>query len=94
MRTLATPSAATGMQEAQGGASAIQKTVLVVAAALIDGQGRVLLAQRPPGKALEGLWEFPGGKVGCPPARPPARPPRVAHQPRWPAAGGVELVAR
>ncbi|PSC69316.1 NTP pyrophosphohydrolase [Micractinium conductrix] len=37
--------------------------VLVVAVALLDGQGRVLLAQRPPGKKLAGLWEFPGGKV-------------------------------
>ena len=34
--------------------------VLVVAVALLDGQGRVLLAQRPPGKKLAGLWEFPG----------------------------------
>ena len=37
-------------------------TLLVVACALVDGDGRVLLAQRPPGKALAGLWEFPGGK--------------------------------
>ncbi len=37
--------------------------LLVVAVALVDGDGRVLLAQRPPGKALAGLWEFPGGKV-------------------------------
>lgn len=37
--------------------------LLVVAAALVDGEGRVLLAQRPPGKALAGLWEFPGGKL-------------------------------
>ncbi|MDX2276784.1 MAG: (deoxy)nucleoside triphosphate pyrophosphohydrolase [Hyphomonadaceae bacterium] len=37
--------------------------LLVVAAALIDTQGRVLLAQRPAHKALGGLWEFPGGKV-------------------------------
>ena len=37
--------------------------VLVVAVALIDADGRVLLAQRPPGKAMAGLWEFPGGKV-------------------------------
>ena len=39
------------------------KLVLVVAAALVDVDGRVLLAQRPKGKQLEGLWEFPGGKV-------------------------------
>src|SRR5690349_4618011 len=37
--------------------------LLVVAAALVDSDGRVLLAQRPPGKSLAGLWEFPGGKV-------------------------------
>jgi hypothetical protein len=40
------------------------KMLLVVAAALIDGRGRVLLAKRPEGKTLGGLWEFPGGKVG------------------------------
>ena len=38
-------------------------TVLVVAVALIDTDGRVLIAQRPEGKKLAGLWEFPGGKV-------------------------------
>ena len=37
------------------------KTVLVSAVALIDQDGRVLLAQRPKGKPMEGLWEFPGG---------------------------------
>ena len=38
-------------------------TMLVVAAALIDEAGRVLVAQRPPVKQHAGLWEFPGGKV-------------------------------
>lgn len=37
--------------------------LLVVAVALIDADGRVLLQRRPPGKAMAGLWEFPGGKV-------------------------------
>ncbi len=39
--------------------------LLVVACALVDADRRVLLAQRPPGKAMAGLWEFPGGKVGA-----------------------------
>jgi len=39
------------------------KTLLVTAVALIDPDGRVLLAQRPEGKSMAGLWEFPGGKV-------------------------------
>lgn len=39
------------------------KIVLVAACALIDKDGRVLLAQRPEGKSLAGLWEFPGGKI-------------------------------
>ena len=38
--------------------------VLVAAAALVDTGGRVLVAQRPEGKSMAGLWEFPGGKVG------------------------------
>ncbi|ESR24091.1 (deoxy)nucleoside triphosphate pyrophosphohydrolase [Lutibaculum baratangense] len=37
--------------------------LLVAACALVDPDGRVLLAQRPPGKSMAGLWEFPGGKV-------------------------------
>jgi 8-oxo-dGTP diphosphatase len=37
--------------------------VLVVACALVDADGRVLICQRPQGKQLAGLWEFPGGKV-------------------------------
>jgi len=40
-----------------------RETVLVSAVALIDVDGRVLLAQRPEGKSMAGLWEFPGGKV-------------------------------
>ena len=41
------------------------KTMLVSAVALIDRDSRVLLAQRPAGKSMAGLWEFPGGKVEC-----------------------------
>jgi 8-oxo-dGTP diphosphatase len=39
------------------------KLVLVAACALVDADGRVLIAQRPAGKTMAGLWEFPGGKV-------------------------------
>jgi 8-oxo-dGTP diphosphatase len=39
------------------------KTILVAACALIDADGRVLIAERPAGKSMAGLWEFPGGKV-------------------------------
>ena len=39
------------------------KLTLVVACALVDVDNRILIAQRPPGKALAGLWEFPGGKL-------------------------------
>ena len=39
------------------------KLLLVVACALVDADRRVLIAQRPPGKQLAGLWEFPGGKL-------------------------------
>ena len=43
----------------------VERPVLLVAAvALVDADGRVLIAQRPEGKAMAGLWEFPGGKVG------------------------------
>lgn len=41
------------------------RVVTVVAGVLIDVDGRVLLAQRPEGKAMAGLWEFPGGKVAA-----------------------------
>ena len=39
------------------------KLVLVAACALVDADGRVLLTERPAGKSMAGLWEFPGGKV-------------------------------
>lgn len=38
-------------------------TMLVVAAALVDADGRILVQQRPEGRAMAGLWEFPGGKI-------------------------------
>ncbi len=41
----------------------MKKLVLVVACALLDADNRVLIARRPEGKAMAGLWEFPGGKV-------------------------------
>jgi len=54
---------ATALERAAWRAKSPLRTVLVAAAALIDADGRVLIAQRPPGKAMAGLWEFPGGKV-------------------------------
>ena len=39
------------------------KVVYVAAAALFDADGNILLAQRPAGKAMAGLWEYPGGKI-------------------------------
>ena len=44
-------------------ASENRRILLVAACALVDTDGRILLSQRPEGKALAGLWEFPGGKV-------------------------------
>ncbi len=46
-----------------GPESAAKPLLLVAACALVDADGRVLLAQRPEGKSMAGLWEFPGGKV-------------------------------
>lgn len=50
-------------QADQRDSAAAKPLVLVAAAALIDADGRVLLAQRPEGKSMAGLWEFPGGKL-------------------------------
>jgi 8-oxo-dGTP diphosphatase len=55
------------------------KLLLVVAVALIDADDRILVAQRPPGKQLAGLWEFPGGKVD-PGERPEAALIRELHE--------------
>ena len=55
------------------------KLLLVAAVALIDGDGRVLLAQRPEGKSMAGLWEFPGGKIE-PGERPEAALIRELHE--------------
>jgi 8-oxo-dGTP diphosphatase len=52
-----------GCWQAETRQAAPQEIVLVAAAALVDADGRVLIAQRPPHKAMAGLWEFPGGKV-------------------------------
>ena len=55
------------------------KLTLVVACALVDADKRVLIAQRPEGKALAGLWEFPGGKV-APGERPEQALIRELHE--------------
>ncbi|MFD2206891.1 8-oxo-dGTP diphosphatase MutT [Kiloniella antarctica] len=52
-----------GCWAAEKRADRARPIVLVAAAALVDSDGRVLLAQRPEGKSMAGLWEFPGGKV-------------------------------
>jgi 8-oxo-dGTP diphosphatase len=53
-----------GCWDASEGMSGIKRDIiLVVAVALMDRDGRILLAQRPEGKKMAGLWEFPGGKV-------------------------------
>lgn len=58
--------------------TAAVRTVFVVAAALVDADGRVLIAQRPEGKAMAGLWEFPGGKV-----EPGERPDDALRRELW-----------
>src|SRR3954451_18549567 len=60
-------------------AEAAKPIVLVTAVALIDADKRVLLAQRPEGKPMAGLWEFPGGKVE-PGERPAATLIRELHE--------------
>ena len=54
-----------GCWQADERTSAERSILLVAAAALVDIDGRVLIAQRPEGRAMAGLWEFPGGKVAA-----------------------------
>jgi 8-oxo-dGTP diphosphatase len=56
-------SAALTLAPLNSGATVSVKVVLVAACALVDADGRVLIAQRPANKSMAGLWEFPGGKV-------------------------------
>lgn len=63
----------------QPAARPAMRLVLVVACALLDQDGRVLIAQRPAGKALAGMWEFPGGKLE-PGERPEAALIRELHE--------------
>jgi 8-oxo-dGTP diphosphatase len=71
----------------ESGADGTRPLLLVVAAALIDASGRVLLARRPEGKPLAGLWEFPGGKVQ------PGETPEAALSRELREELGIELAA-
>lgn len=57
-----TTSTSTPTTEAESG---VRPLVIVAACALVDRDGRVLIARRPAGRSMAGLWEFPGGKVEC-----------------------------
>src|SRR5947207_916912 len=61
--TAASPDPDPPPRAGEGREGAARPIILVAAVALIDADGRVLLAERPAGKHLAGLWEFPGGKV-------------------------------
>ena len=56
------------------------KTVLVSAVALVDKDGRILIAKRPDGKSMAGLWEFPGGKVEPGETLEPALVPELSEE--------------
>ena len=60
---------------------------LVAACVLLDGEGRILIAKRPPGRSLAGLWEFPGGKVK------PGESPEHALTRELAEELGIEVVA-
>src|SRR5438477_2798125 len=78
---------ATSTSTAATGAEAALPIVLVAAVALIDPDGRVLLAERPEGKHLAGFWEFPGGKVQ------PGETPEVALIRELAEELGIDVVA-
>ena len=59
------------------------KLVLVAACALVDADGRVLIAERPAGRTMAGLWEFPGGKIDSRDC------PRLATHPEATVASGI-----
>jgi 8-oxo-dGTP diphosphatase len=67
--------------------SASPPLVLVAACVLLDGEGRILIAKRPPGRSLAGLWEFPGGKVK------PGESPEHALTRELAEELGIEVVA-
>jgi 8-oxo-dGTP diphosphatase len=67
--------------------SASPPLVLVAACVLLDGEGRILIAKRPPGRSLAGLWEFPGGKVK------PGESPEHALTRELAEELGIEIVA-
>ncbi|MEL6375222.1 MAG: 8-oxo-dGTP diphosphatase MutT [Pseudomonadota bacterium] len=58
-----TPAGASRAARVASGPSQAKPILLVAACALVDADNRVLIAQRPAGKSMAGLWEFPGGKV-------------------------------
>ncbi|KAI3425066.1 hypothetical protein D9Q98_008443 [Chlorella vulgaris] len=86
-----TLAAAASSQPASAEAAAVpewRRLVLVVAVVLLSERGEVLLAQRPPGKSLAGLWEFPGGKVD------PGESPEVALSRELREELGITVVGR
>src|SRR5213082_1894360 len=78
---------ATSTSTAATAADPVHAIILVAAVALVDVDGRVLLAERPEGKHLAGLWEFPGGKVQ------PGETPEVALIRELAEELGIDVVA-
>src|SRR5260370_25498935 len=85
--TAASPHPNPPPQAGEGREGAARPIVLVAAVALIDADGPVLLAERPEGKHLAGLWEFPGGKVQ------PREAPQGALIPQPAEGPGIDVPA-